>query len=148
MRYSDGMRYLGIFGFAFGATFAGMMFMSESAAAETGPAQQTEEVITVDMQSRRFIPSEILLRAGRKVKLALVNHDSELHAFVPETLFAGLNMTVTGNGFPEFTDAGFRRLIVPPEGHGEIGFTPTRVGDYPFSCDMPGHEMKGMILVR
>jgi uncharacterized cupredoxin-like copper-binding protein len=111
------------------------------------PAQE-EEVVTIDMQSRRFVPPEVLLPAGRKVKLVLLNHDSELHAFVPATLFAGVNMNVTGNGFPEFTDAGFRRLIVPPDGHAEIGFVPDRVGDYPFVCDMPGHDMKGMILVR
>lgn len=109
---------------------------------------QQAEIITIDMQSRRFEPSEIPLSLGRRVKLVLRNHDSELHAFVPETLFAGVNMNVTGNGFPEFTDAGFRRLIIPPDGHGEIEFTPERGGDYPFVCDMPGHDMKGVILVR
>ena len=111
------------------------------------PAQE-EEAVTIDMQGRRFVPSEVLLPAGRKIKLVLLNHDSELHAFVPATLFAGVNMNVTGNGFPEFTDTGFRRLIVPPDGHAEIGFVPTRVGDYPFVCDMPGHDMKGVIFVR
>ncbi|HEX2056270.1 MAG TPA: cupredoxin domain-containing protein [Nitrospiraceae bacterium] len=111
-------------------------------------AQQEESVITIDMESRRFMPSEVVLPVGGKVKLVLRNHDSELHAFVPGALFAGVNMNVTGNGFPEFTDAGFRRLIVPPDGHAEIGFVPTRIGDYPFVCDMPGHSMKGVILVR
>ena len=110
--------------------------------------QQGESVITIDMQGRRFMPSEVVLPADTKVKLVLLNHDSELHAFVPGTLFAGVNMNVSGNGFPEFTDAGFRRLIVPPDGRAEIGFIPARIGDYPFLCDMPGHDMKGTILVR
>ena len=70
--------------------------------------QQGESVITIDMQGRRFMPSEVVLPADTKVKLVLLNHDSELHAFVPGTLFAGVNMNVSGNGFPEFTDAGFR----------------------------------------
>jgi uncharacterized cupredoxin-like copper-binding protein len=100
------------------------------------------------MEGRRFHPSEVLLPAGRTVRLVLLNHDSELHAFVPELLFAGVNMNVTGNGFPEFNETGFRRLIVPPDGHAEIGFVPTRVGDYAFFCDMPGHNMKGAIHVR
>jgi uncharacterized cupredoxin-like copper-binding protein len=110
--------------------------------------QQEESVITIDMQGRRFMPPEVVLPVGTKVRLVLLNHDSELHAFVPGTLFAGMNMNVSGNGFPEFTDAGFRRLIVPPDGRAEIGFIPARAGEYPFSCDMPGHDMKGMIFVR
>jgi uncharacterized cupredoxin-like copper-binding protein len=111
-------------------------------------AQQGESVVTIDMQGRRFVPSELVLPADTKVRLVLLNHDSELHAFVPGTLFAGTNMNVSGNGFPEFTGAGFRRLIVPPDGRAEIGFIPTRIGDYPFLCDMPGHDMKGTIFVR
>ncbi len=107
-----------------------------------------KEVITIDMEGRRFNPSEVLLPAGRTVRLVLRNHDPDLHAFVPESLFAGINMNVTGNGFPEFNETGFRRLIVPPEGHAEIGFVPAPVGDYSFSCDMPGHDMKGVIHVR
>jgi hypothetical protein len=111
-------------------------------------AQEGESVITIDMQGRRFMPSDVVLPADTRVKLVLLNHDSELHAFVPGALFAGVNMNISGNGFPEFTDAGFRRLIVPPDGRAEIGFVPPRVGDYPFLCDMPGHDMKGTIFVR
>lgn len=143
MQYSDGMLRLGIAVLVLGAALDGSARWPAVAR-----AQPEEEIITIDMQGRRFVPSEILLPVGRTVRLVLLNHDSELHAFVPESLFAGVNMTVTGNGFPEFTDAGFRRLIVPPDGHAEIGFIPTRAGDYPFSCDMPGHDMKGKILVR
>ena len=143
MQYSDGMWHLGILSLALGAALAGAAPWPDVARADP-----EAEVITIDMQGRRFIPSEVLLPAGRTVRLVLLNHDSELHAFVPESLFTGVNMTVTGNGFPEFTDAGFRRLIVPPDGHAEIGFIPVRAGDYPFACDMPGHDMKGKILVR
>ena len=129
---------------ALGLALAGTTIFPDIAPAEDRP----QEVITIDMEGRRFNPSEVLLPAGRTVRLVLLNHDSELHAFVPESLFAGVNMNVTGNGFPEFNETGFRRLIVPPDGHAEIGFVPTHVGDYAFSCDMPGHDMKGTIHVR
>jgi uncharacterized cupredoxin-like copper-binding protein len=142
MQYSVGMSRFHILGLILGTTLAGAALWPEAAVAEE------EDTVTIEMQSRRFIPSEVHLPAGRRIKLVLVNHDSELHAFVPQTLFAGVNMNVTGNGFPEFTGAGFRRLIVPPDGHAEIGFVPERAGEYPFLCDMPGHDMKGMILVR
>ncbi len=123
---------------------AGAAVFPDIAPAEDPP----QDVVTIDMQGRRFIPSEVLLPVGRPIRLVLLNHDSELHAFVPESLFAGVNMNVTGNGFPEFSDAGFKRLILPPDGHAEIGFVAARVGDYAFSCDMPGHDMKGTIHVR
>ncbi len=129
---------------ALGLTLAGATVVPGAAWTEDRP----QEVITIDMEGRRFHPSDVLLPAGRTVRLVLRNHDSELHAFVPTSLFAGVGLNVTGNGFPEFNETGFRRLIVPPDGHAEIGFVPASVGDYAFSCDMPGHDMKGVIHVR
>ena len=129
---------------ALGLTLAGATVVPGAAWTEDRP----QEVITIDMEGRRFHPSDVLLPAGRTVRLVLRNHDSELHAFVPTSLFAGVSLNVTGNGFPEFNETGFRRLIVPPDGHAEIGFVPAPVGDYAFSCDMPGHDMKGVIHVR
>ncbi|MGD9725745.1 MAG: cupredoxin domain-containing protein [Nitrospiraceae bacterium] len=129
---------------ALGLTLVGATVVPGAAWTEDRP----QEVITIDMEARRFHPSDVLLPAGRTVRLVLRNHDSELHAFVPTSLFAGVGLNVTGNGFPEFNETGFRRLIVPPNGHAEIGFVPVPVGDYAFSCDMPGHDMKGVIHVR
>ena len=129
---------------ALGLALAGTTVVPGTAWSE----DRAQAIITIDMEGRRFNPSEVLLPAGRTVRLVLRNHDPELHAFVPESLFAGINMNVTGNGFPEFNETGFRRLIVPPDGHAEIGFVPAPVGDYSFSCDMPGHDMKGVIHVR
>lgn len=105
-------------------------------------------VVTVDIQSRVFIPHRAVLHHGQPTVLVVKNHDSELHAFVPSELFAGVNLNVTGNGAPEFGPQGFKRAIIPPEGSVEIHFTPERAGEFSYICDMPGHQMAAMIVVE
>lgn len=105
-------------------------------------------VVAVDIQSRVFIPHRAALHHGQPTVLVFRNHDSELHAFVPSELFAGVNLNVTGNGAPEFGPEGFKRAIIPPEGSVEIHFTPERPGEYSYICDMPGHQMAAMIVVE
>ena len=110
--------------------------------------QDQEQQVVVNIHSRSFDPSTVTLRAGQKTKLVFQNHDVELHAFVPVGLFVGMNLNITGNGAPEFGAEGFKRVIIPSEGRAEIRFVPERPGVYPFSCDMPGHEMKATIMVQ
>ena len=112
--------------------------------ATTSPEQE----ILIKIRLREFDPPTVTLQSGRKTKLVFQNLDSELHAFVPTNLFAGVSLNVSGNGAPEFTDQGFRRVIIPPEGRAEIRFVPERPGTYPYLCDMPGHEMKATIVVQ
>ncbi len=107
-----------------------------------------EQQVIVNIRARSFEPSTVTLHAGRKTKLVFQNHDVELHAFVPVGLFVGVNLNITGNGAPEFGAEGFKRVIIPSEGRAEIRFVPERPGVYPFSCDMPGHEMKATIVVQ
>jgi hypothetical protein len=55
---------------------------------------------------------------------------------------------VGGNGAPEFGPHGLNRVIIPPEGLVEIQFTPARTGTFSYLCDMPGHEMRAVIVVE
>ncbi len=107
-----------------------------------------EQEILIKIRLRQFDPPTVTLQSGRKTKLVFQNLDSELHAFVPTNLFTGVNLNISGNGAPEFTDQGFKRVIIPPEGQAEIRFVPDRPGTYPYLCDMPGHEMKASIIIR
>lgn len=109
---------------------------------------QPEDLVLVTMHARQFDPPVIVLHAGRKTHLVLSNQDAELHAFVPSGLFVGMNLNVGGNGAPEFGENGFKKVIVPSGGRADIRFTPERPGVYPFLCDMPGHEMRGIIRVE
>jgi uncharacterized cupredoxin-like copper-binding protein len=107
-----------------------------------------EHQVIVLIEARRFEPSRIVLQSGHKTKLVLLNQDAELHAFVPGALFVGVHLNISGNGAPEFGDAGFRRVIIPSAGRTEIRFVPERKGIYPVLCDMPGHEMKATIVIE
>lgn len=144
----------GVRGVIAGAFAVGFLLASLPALAEPlPPALPTatslpEQEILIKIRLREFDPPTVTLQSGRKTKLVLQNLDSELHAFVPMNLFSGVNLNVSGNGAPEFTDQGFKRVIIPPEGRAEIRFVPDRPGTYPYLCDMPGHEMKASIIVR
>ena len=107
-----------------------------------------EAIATVDIRGRQFQPDRIVLHQGHKTALILKNHDSEPHAFVPLDLFVGESLNVAGNGAPEFGPQGLKRVVIPSDGLVEIRFTPTRPGEYRYLCDMPGHEMKAVIVVE
>ncbi len=106
------------------------------------------DIVTVDIRSRVFIPHRAILQHGQPTVLVIRNQDSELHAFVPSELFLGTNLNVTGNSAPEFGPQGFKRAIIPPDGLVEIRFTPERVGEFSYICDMPGHQMAATIVVE
>lgn len=108
----------------------------------------SEELVLVTIHARQFDPSIITLHTGRKTHLVLRNEDAELHAFVPDELFMGVSVNVGGNGAPEFGESGFKKVIIPSGGRADIRFVPHRAGEYKFVCDMPGHEMRGKILVE
>ena len=124
----------------------GAVWSADASQAAADPAQEEEVLIAI--RGRQFLPDTVTLHAGRRTKLVFKNHDAELHAFVPGSLFAGVNLNVGGNGAPEFGDDGFRRIIIPPDGHAEFRFMLNRPGRYPFTCDMPGHEMRALIVVE
>ena len=104
--------------------------------------------VTINIRSREFRPSTLNIPVGQKTRLVLKNSDTELHAFVPVGLLADSHLTVSGNGAPQFAKEGFVRVLLPTRGQTEIEFTPARPGTYPYFCDLPGHVMRGTIVVR
>lgn len=108
----------------------------------------SEEEVRVRIHGRKFLPPTVLVHAGRKTRLVFKNEDAELHVFVPGTLFNGVSLSVEGNGAPEFGEEGFRKVIIPGDGVAELRFTLDRPGRYPYICDMPGHEMRGTLVVE
>ena len=105
-----------------------------------------EEIIQI--RHRAFQPSELIIPVGQKTRVVLKNLDTELHAFVPVGLLADSHVAVSGNGAPQFAKEGFVRVLLPTRGQTEIVFTPIRPGTYPYFCDLPGHVMRGTIVVR
>lgn len=113
-----------------------------------GTEPTSEETATVVIEGREFKPGRTVLHQGIKTKLVFKNQDSELHAVVPFGLFAGESFNISGNGAPEFGAEGFKRVVIPPDGIAEFRFTPATSGEYRYLCDMPGHEMKAVIVVE
>ena len=111
------------------------------------PSLETLEVI-INIRSREFRPDSLTITVGQKTRLVLKNLDTELHAFVPVGLLADSHVSVSGNGAPQFAKEGFVRVLLPTRGQTEIEFTPARPGTYPYFCDLPGHIMRGTIVVR
>lgn len=112
------------------------------------PTEIEEETVTVEIRSRMFIPQHVRLHHDRKTVLRFRNHDTELHTVAAKEFFFGVDFDMDGNGAPEFGPDGLKRVIIPPEGLTEFRFTPARTGTFSYLCDMPGHDMKAVIVVE
>ena len=112
------------------------------------PAETAVESFSVEIRSRVFIPQEINLHHGRKTVLRFRNYDTELHTVVAKEVFLSDDLTLSGNGAPEFGPEGLKKVMIPPEGLIEFQFTPARTGTFSYLCDMPGHDMKAVITVE
>jgi plastocyanin len=112
------------------------------------PIEFEMESVSVEIRSRMFIPQQIHLHQGRKTVLRFRNHDTELHTVVAKELFLSDDLNLDGNGATEFGPEGLKKVIIPPDGLIEFQFTPARTGTFSYLCDMPGHEMRAVIVVE
>ena len=111
-------------------------------------AEAEVESFTVEIRSRVFIPQQIHLHHSRKTLLRFRNYDTELHTVVAKELFLSDDLTLSGNGAPEFGPEGLKKVIIPPDGLIEFQFTPARIGTLSYLCDMPGHNMQATIVIE
>jgi len=111
-------------------------------------AEAEVEPVTVEIRSRVFIPQQIHIHHSRKTLLRFRNYDTELHTVVAKELFLIHDLTLSGNGAPEFGPEGLKKVIIPPDGLIEFQFTPARIGTLSYLCDMPGHNMQAIIAVE
>ncbi len=113
------------------------------------PSTENEiETISIEIRSRMFVPQRVHAHHDRKTVLRFRNHDTELHTVAAKEIFLIADLNIGGNGAQEFGPEGLKRVIVPPEGIIEFQFTPTRTGTFSYLCDMPGHDMKGVVVVE
>ena len=129
------------------ASFGFPAWSATSTSLSPSPSSDILEEI-IHIRHRAFQPEELTISVGQKTRLVLKNLDTELHAFVPVGLLSDSHVAVSGNGAPQFAKEGFIRVLLPTRGQTEIVFTPVRPGTYPYFCDLPGHVMRGTIVVR
>jgi uncharacterized cupredoxin-like copper-binding protein len=111
-------------------------------------ADALPNTVEIIASKRTFAPEVVTLRVGRPATLIIRNEDEDLHAFVPLLLFQRTNVQVSGNGAPEFNEAGFVRVLIPPRGRAELRFIPRTSGTFFYICDLPGHNMRAEIIVN
>ena len=114
----------------------------------TEAADALPDAVEIIASKRTFAPETVTLRLGQPATLIIRNEDEDLHAFVPLLLFQRTNVQVRGNGAPEFNETGFVRVLIPPHGRAELQFTPKTSGTFSYICDLPGHNMRGEIIVQ
>jgi uncharacterized cupredoxin-like copper-binding protein len=127
------------------AVSAGVAGQWEAGAAFEAASGPRFEIIA---KKRSFAPAILTLPLNKPATLVIMNEDAELHAFVPLLLFHGSHVMVTGNSAPEFNETGFARVLIPPDGKAEIRFVPKKAGTFFYICDLPGHNMRGEIVVQ
>jgi plastocyanin len=111
-------------------------------------ADLQETVVTINIKSREFSPNTLSVTVGQKTRLVLKNLDTELHAFLPVGLLTDIHLNVSGSGAPQFSKEGLSRVLLPTRGQTEIVFIPSIPGTFPYFCDLPGHVMRGTIVVH
>jgi uncharacterized cupredoxin-like copper-binding protein len=105
---------------------------SGSAAAPAGaasPAAASAQQVSVKaLDTLKFDPTTITVKAGQPVRLTLVNDGAIVHDW---TLSQGAAQKV--------------QVTVQGKQQGTVTFTVDKPGSYQFICDQPGHEAAGMV---
>ncbi|MEK7861031.1 MAG: hypothetical protein AAB284_06730 [Chloroflexota bacterium] len=127
-----------------------------SACAADGGASDAK-VVQLVMTEFAFAPSPLVLGAGDRVALKLVNRGSVVHELMAGTgaiqhdggytddLFAGVDMTIRGDVGPAHSHGAFG-VNVKAKGTVTLTFTvPDRTGTYEIGCFEPGHYLAGMV---
>ncbi|MBP0578540.1 cupredoxin family protein [Labrys sp. LIt4] len=115
---------------------------------EPGDAKKPARTIAITMRETdgkmMFIPSKIEVRQGEQIKFVLRNNGEIDHEIVLATLAENLKhgAEMQKNPDMEHDDPNARRLN--PKKTGEMIWKFTKVGEFDFSCLIPGHREAGM----
>jgi uncharacterized cupredoxin-like copper-binding protein len=108
------------------------------------PARPISIVMTDGDGKMAFIPSTIDVKQGDQIKFLLRNNGASDHELVLATLEMNLEHArdMAKNPAMKHEDPNARRLA--PQKTGEILWRFTKVGEFDFSCLIPGHREAGM----
>lgn len=105
------------------ATAAGCGQASSTQGDAEGP-----RTVEVAMKEYSFVPGNLSVRPGEKVRFVVTNRGREDHEFEGEEI-------------------GLEEILVPPGRERETNWTaPQRPGAYQIVCDLPGHRERGMVM--
>ena len=120
----------------------------ETAYGKPGDPKKKARIVQVSMTERDgkllFIPDRIEVRRGEQIRFQLRNNGELDHELVVATLEENLKHAIEMQKNPdmEHDDPNAKRLA--PKKTGEILWQFTKVGEFDFSCLIPGHREAGM----
>lgn len=106
--------------------------MAPGAPQQTAPVSKDQipaSAVKLDVSAAGFSPSEFTVKPGAPVTLSVSSIDASTHVFMFDEF--GLSAVAIGVG--------------PGETRAITFNAPTKVGDYTFRCDVPGHGGRGEV---
>ncbi len=111
-------------------------------------------VVRIELSEYAFSPGQVTLKAGRAVRLKVVNTWSSTHMFV-STYLGSQDLEIEGADMEVDAPKGVKYVKLQPGKSAEIKFTPAQKGTFDFSCDVRtggrthrDRGMKGQLVVN
>ena len=120
--------------------------------ADEKPSTGHPRQITVHLREYQFEPAQIVLKAGEKVELTLMNDGTMMHEFITEALKA-MDVEVEINGVVAET-RGVEEMEIPQKARAVLHFTPETPGEFEIACrakepkDHYREGMRGRLLIQ
>ena len=111
-------------------------------------------VVRIELTEYAFSPAQVTLKAGRAVRLKVVNTGRATHMFA-STYLSSQELEIEGADMEVDAPNGVKYVKLQPGKSAEIKFTPARKGTFDFSCDVKtggrthrDRGMKGQLVVN
>jgi uncharacterized cupredoxin-like copper-binding protein len=117
-----------------------------------GAVETTEVVVEVSEQG--YAPNRVTVTVGQETKLTLRNLDGTEHDLgireIPIVTRGGSD-SMAGHNMPgmsgEMAVPLQLHIVTPPEATNSLEFTPSKLGEYEFQCQIAGHTEAGTLVV-
>jgi uncharacterized cupredoxin-like copper-binding protein len=111
-------------------------------------------VVRIELTEYAFSPAQVTLKAGRAVRLKVINTGRATHMFASAYL-GSQDLEIEGADIELDAPKGIKYVKLQPGKSAEIKFTPAQKGTFDFSCDVRtggrthrDRGMKGQLVVN
>jgi len=111
-------------------------------------------VVRIELSEYAFSPAQVTLKAGKAVRLKVVNTGRATHMFA-STYLNSQDLEIEGADIEVDAPKGIKYVKLQPGKSAEIKFTPAQKGTFDFSCDVRtggrthrDRGMKGQLVVN
>jgi uncharacterized cupredoxin-like copper-binding protein len=129
--------------------------VQDRAYGQPGDPKKAARIVRIEMREAdgrmMFVPDRVVVRRGEQIRLELRNAGEIDHELVLATVEQNLAHMKAMEAAPEMAHEEPNARRLKPKATAEILWQFTRVGDFDFSCLIPGHRQLGMfgaVIVR